>query len=440
MLIPRRFLTFVLIVIPVMAASESEWFYVQGDDGHTGHLKSASSPNQLVDDWMITPDDIVQRPMVIAQGRAIVLDNDWTLRGIDLASGTVVWQRDDIGSMNLIGHAAPLVTDGSLVFMLGDRQVEGSDGIMRWKEHVIALDVVDGSIAWAKNHNDLIEDHDWVSVSAFHGLTAGSGHVYLALRAQMEAFQSETRRVRLAALDPDTGSFEWANATDPITSTPTSTWPTRFTFNNGLLYYLSESRIFSIDTATGDRALVLELTDTGFTHFNSAISFNNDRLYFVAGDDRTSSSDAEFRLFAYNLQAQEISFQKPIGENGSADSFDAELLAVTSELSYLVTEDGTVWAYDAFNGSEIWQKTLPGDAVESGGPIIIGERLITATNHTDGTSTIHGLDAASGTLLWDLDLGDRIFSPSAYSNGTLIVGGDILRGLRDELIFTDRFQ
>ncbi len=410
-------------------ANENLWAFAQGNGGHTGYIPEAAgvgSPAGMA--WRVALSNLVQQIPLIVEDRVIVRDNSWVFSAIDIATGDIVWQRDDIGLVSLSQAATPYVTDGERLYLIGQRQIDDG-GILRWVDHIIALDVATGAISWEKHMDDLTEDHDWVDVQQLFGVTVADGKVMLSVRALGEAFQPTTLRMRLAALNPTSGAVMWQIPSDPQQEMKMPAW---ICVDGEMLYYFAGSRLYSLNTANQDIALIVDLDDTGYSYHNSDLVLANGIFYVIAGDGATWDTDSEFRLLAYDMENSVFLFNEEI--NGG-NSSDPQYLAVTDESVFFANESGDLYAYNAVTGAETWHVGLNDTTIQRGGPIVVSNEVYIATSSSD-TSTIHALAADTGNELWTLPFGERTFSPFAFMNGTLVVGGDALYGIA-EIVLSD---
>lgn len=98
---------------------------------------------------------------------------------------------------------------------------------------------------------------------------------------------------------------------------------------------------------------------------------------------------------------------------------------VAEETVYICSEDGTVHARDAADGSEQWSKNI-GDRIESSSPAISnGTVFVGSFEYPVGDSShIHALDANDGEEKWKFTTGaDKLLSSPAILGGTVYVGG-----------------
>jgi outer membrane protein assembly factor BamB len=430
-----RHIPYAIVVTIALSATSTAgaWNFYHGDGGHSGHVEPPQSVGQLSPIWDVEFSNSVQDPMVTAGDAVVILDNDWILSAVDIDTGEILWQNDEIGRASTAGFRNHLVSNDQSIFLIGNIPVENDSGIIQGREHIIAVNAVTGSIEWKKTHDEIADAYgdDWGLVSQFFDIIVDdSGVLYMSLRAGTGDLDDSEF---MAALNASDGSLMWAVEADPAASRQNAI--TQLSLVDDNLYYTSRYRVYTLNTITRDRFLLLDLNDFGYFNLNSRMAIRDGRLYIIAGDSWTTG---DYRLFGFDLTEKQVDFFVPIGDDQENES--SAISATTHEV-FVTTEDARLWAYHATTGEELWNFAPEGrDTVRRSGPIIFSDRLLFASHkHGEDTSAIHCLDLSNGAEIWSHELPARTFSPFTFKNGTLVVGGDRVWGLADEVIFADGF-
>ena len=90
------------------------------------------------------------------------------------------------------------------------------------------------------------------------------------------------------------------------------------------------------------------------------------------------------------------------------DSVIYSSAAIMEGTVYIGADDGNIYSYDLYSGSENWRLPTGGEVRTS--PVVAGDQLVIGSY--DGT--VYGIDRFSGSVLWSQQVG--------ASASTLVVG------------------
>lgn len=289
------------------------------------------------------------------------------LVAVSSTSGQELWRFQTADAI----YSTPVVANGIVYF--------GSSG-----RRVYAVRMTDGAFLWAFPMKDIIS-----SSPAVRGDT-----VYVS---------SEDRSVY--ALDADTGILRWTfRSASPFIAQPV-------VYENMLLVSNADGELSALNAATGTvvwqhsapRAIVASVTV-------------RNGLVYVGGFSRDLYA-TDRNVFALNIRDGHVVWSQELGE-------DVQQPIVVTDTHAYVTANAKLVAFDALNGSRLWQYTS--NAALKGAPILLGDRLWVLA-----PSVLSGLDARTGQLLEQIPTGDVPVSAGLSSEGrALYIGffnGDVKR-------------
>ena len=269
---------------------------------------------------------------------------DHRLLALDIKTGETRW-----GFLTQdIVTAAPVVAKG-IVYV-------GS-----WDHYMYALDAADGNLIWKFQADARINNSPAVHKgSLFVTDSAGNLHVLSA----------RTGQERLLYRAPGTSTRP------PVVA-------------HGLVYFLSEGRIYAVDAGARRIPLQFQLK----------------------------------KVWAQLWLWQVPGIPRPPGQRGGRWRFSpadpkegfAAAPAVTVEAFYLGDVQGNFYAQEALLGTDLWRFRAGASIVAS--PVVVGDRVYFGSK--DGA--IYALDRFTGELLWRLDLGASIQVSPVFAAGRLLV-------------------
>ena len=89
--------------------------------------------------------------------------------------------------------------------------------------------------------------------------------------------------------------------------------------------------------------------------------------------------------------------------------------AFANGVLYVASEDGYVYAFNASNGSLVWQANV-GPSISS--PLVVGGAVIVGT----AAGMVDKLRTSDGHLMWSTNVGGAIWSPASIAGGVVYVG------------------
>jgi polyvinyl alcohol dehydrogenase (cytochrome) len=339
----------------------------------------------------------------------------------------VAWQRDELRAVT----GTPAVVDG--IVYVGD-----------WTGAVRALDATTGEEQW---------------VAEIDGPPAGSPSV----TADAVYVSSERTTYRLAR---DTGAIEWSVEPNDHDWTRLYAGPT--VVEDLIIQpvagvqiavpqedYDFRGNVVALDAATGDEVWRVyisqddETSGAGGSVWAGASADVERSLVFVGTGNTLEEPTAPLAdsIVAIDYSTGEIAWSTQFtnpdvynmpGANG-ADGPDSDVGSTPTlwsvgdrDLVGAGDKAGTFHALDRDTGEILWQTQLtPGSRLGGviGGSAYADGRLFVASNVGDpaagvptGTSTLFGLDAGTGEILWQTDMELTVFGPAAVANGVVYQG------------------
>lgn len=165
-----------------------------------------------------------------------------------------------------------------------------------------------------------------------------------------------------------------------------------------------DDSLYALDAATGEQRWAFDVGD-------------EPRLVHVAGEEVFVTSSRE--IYGLDVATGEERFHADIGVNLSRP-------IVTGNTLYLA-DDSTFYALDRRDGSERWsfrgKGTLGYGAAERDGIIVTTDQGDVNELPND-VSTVYGLDAESGEVLWETPIeDDALISEIAFGDGVATIAG-----------------
>lgn len=339
----------------------------------------------------------------------------------------VAWQRDELQAVT----GTPAVVDG--IVYVGDwsgsvRALDAATGEERWVAEIdgppagspsVTDDAVyvsserttyrlardSGEIEWSVEPND----HDWTRLYA--GPTVVDGLVIQPVAGVQIAVPQEDYDFRgnVVALEEETGEEVWRvyiSEDDETSGAGGSVWAGASADPERSLVFVGTGNTLEEPTAPlADSIVAIDYT-TGEIAW--ATQFTNPDVYNMPGANGADGPDSD------------------VGSTPTLWSVgDRDLVGAGDKA-------GTFHALDRDTGEILWQTQLtPGSRLGGviGGSAFADGRLFVASNVGDpeagvptGTSTMFGLDAGTGEILWQTDMELTVFGPAAVANGVVYQG------------------
>ena len=156
----------------------------KGDMARTGRMPGPAPVEQPVELWRVELDDGAAAPLLIHEGRVIVIDLGGTIRALDGGTGREAWFVELPSGV----ETAPTIADGTLYAI-------GGDGVLR------TISLADRSTGWTA---DGFNDTSIITVSGDVVLAGGPGEIIaLSTDDGRELWRSETGGSDRSSIDGD---------------------------------------------------------------------------------------------------------------------------------------------------------------------------------------------------------------------------------------------
>ena len=222
----------------------------------------------------------------------------------------------------------------------------------------------------------------------------------------------------IRAVDALEGTLQWQHLVDGNARGPAAVYggSVFYTVNRiGVVGGQSSSYLMSLDASTGALNWQYEVDQLIST---AAVEYGGN-VYFAAYKGGTY-------LYAIDPTSGELS--RRYETQGSL--YDAPLIA--DDTAYIVTAFGLVYSMDLSTGMKNWEYTAEDTAI--GTPLLADGMLYVRI--WDGEagiySSVHALDAATGSLRWQYETGREVFPPVASSGSVYVPGWDNVVALDPE--------
>ncbi len=244
----------------------------------------------------------------------------------------------------------------------------------------------------------------------------------------------------IMAVDPYTGETLW-NATiseqiDTYLRTPAAMDGVVYTCSCTFGDFWYESSVLAFDIQTGWLLWSVDLNSLGIEWFSSSNLVCDDGMLFAGDWDSVFALDIEDGSLIWH-QTQAISTQGVSVANGlvycsfdrayALDELTGDIVwssnlsdyavgapCITADAVYVLTQSGTLYAFDAFDGETIWSTDELGE-MYSGTPVCDGDTLYLSSRE----GRVLAIDAFDGSILWEVRTESLMGTTMAYANGYL---------------------
>jgi outer membrane protein assembly factor BamB len=332
-------------------AESPGWTHFKGDSARRGET-NAGPVEQPVELWRYQANGPCLPAPAVAGDIVYVACDDSTLYAFDAATGELRWQ------FTAEPFAAGPSVAGDLAYVVG-----GSGTLY-------AVDTATGQERWR---------FDAFPVSASPAVETG---------VLVVAADGGT----LAGIDAETGAQRWRYQ---VTDGGATRAPALL---DGVAYVGSETGDFTaIDVETGTLKWTV---DTGENPTGTAVVADGIAYIGSAAEDQTGS------LAAYGAETGELLWRRDDPMHSPS---------VSNGVGYSGSADGTVYAFNTADGTELWRIQVGGVAR----PLAIAGDILYVPS--DGDRAIYAIDAATGDILWNVAVDGGINDQMAVVDGRMYV-------------------
>ena len=393
-----------------------EWAMFRRDPAHTGAdvVYEGAVPYGDVA-WRFESDAPIRSSPALVDGRVYVGTGDHRVVALDAETGEIVWEREVTGPVDSsVAVAGDQLKAGHVNVFVGLRDAR-----------VLALDADTGDLRW-----------EYRASGPIHGSpVVDRGELYVG-----------SDDFGIYALDAMTGEERWVYKTGGrVTSSPA--------VNADVVAVTSEDKyLYVIDRATGRPRLDFQLTTgSGSPVLTDSYALAIDGLgRLTAIDWREDDKPFEkivtrvgLQLFAWGILDEVPNqrgfawsflppFDKLVGEPAVAGS---QLKAGHVNV-YVSGSSGTLYALDLATGRPMWEFHAESGLERS--PSVWGQlkdfaELSRGAGHVnvyiaDSGGRLYAVDAESGELRWELDIGGRVTASPVVAGGELYVASSLNGG------------
>ena len=204
------------------------------------------------------------------------------------------------------------------------------------------------------------------------------------------------------ALNAVNGSFTWQQMTGPTKGVPLVV--------NGVFYTADTAgNVYALNARTG----TLLWKTTAGSSVTSSLTVVNSVVYIGSSDNQ------EPAVYALNALTGGLIWKHPLADSLT---FTDPSPAVANGIVY-VSSDQNLSALDASTGTLRWQHSAP-YAYGQSAPAVANGVVYLGSCNANYFRPVYGLDAATGTVLWEYDTDSpfTIRSSPAIANGMLFIG------------------
>jgi cysteine-rich repeat protein len=379
------FLSFVVLssaAIPIDSIYADDWPMFHHDLALSGYSTDpAPDSNNIL--WTYPTGAPVQSSPAVVGNKVYVGSLDYNMYCLDKYDGSLIWS---FATPSMI-ESSPAVENGRVFFL-------GTDGI------VYCLDAEDGSLIWSTTIGP--GPWDWSSPAV------SAGAVFVGSSTGV-----------MYSLDAGTGAINWTTTVggspdSPISVVNGKVYTGTHNFDN------SSPTLVALDETTGT---IIWTYDYYLYHSNITGMVNSNGASVADGDN---DGDLEVYFGVFNWEGvdnQAICLDEATGNevwtaniNGNSTSTPA----VHDGKVFIGSDDGSLYALDAGDGSYLWSYATGGEvwsapAVSGDGKVCFG-----SLDHT-----VYCVSEETGSMIWSYFTGaSRLISSPAISDGMLIVGNE----------------
>ena len=372
--------------LTVTVTNTSDWPSFHGNAANLGHNANGTKPTTPVEEvWQIDLDSYVVMNPALVDGTIYFGEYRGKFLAIDASDGSTEWSFDPTQGKRSGGYgwSSPTVKDG--IVYIGDKR-----GV------VYAVDADTGTKQW---------EYDTSSYRIESAPAVVDGTVYVG-----DSFGT------LHALDASTGSLDWEFKTADNARYHSNNIESNPAVVDDVVYFANDDgHVFAVNASNGNKVWKHELGN--WTQSDPTVTGNT--VYIGDGSGNVyalNASDGSERW------QHELISKRHYGGVESSPAFAGGTLYVTDER-------GTVTALDAADGSEVWQQET-GDTSTNryyyrssiySAPIVVdGTVYVTQTEE----GTVYAFDADDGTQEWAYDSDIRyLYATPVVEDGMLYYGG-----------------
>lgn len=358
------------------------WPQYQFDHANTGHHPNTSGPKNSVDNvWIFHRQETVPEHRdrdngnewvtfipSIARGLVYFSSQDDNIYAVDIEKGVEKWRFSvDTNSKDTSRKCTPAVVDG-LVF------AEGSGG------HLYAIDAETGEERWRRNWN-------------------------LDANLTQPSVENDTLYIdnphSAMAVSISDGSVEWTRDEGfGFTTTFTVGDEAVFTAEHGP----ENHTLYALDKDTGET--LWNLSGPSFTS-----AYSNGTVYTTSAADKDNNAAAP-KLFAVDARLGTFNWKTEI----PTETHHFSPPAVAEETVYIGARDGSLYAYDAQDGRELWTYKTTGNTVV-GSPVVADGHVYFSTA---GNQLVNCVTADDGIRKWTMPIDGSPLSPVVLDEAVFV--------------------
>jgi len=354
---------------------------------------SEVSPGEEV--WSFETGDDVDSSPAVADGAVYVGSRDNNLYAVDASDGTEVWRFETdngVFSSPAVADVSEGTSDGSSTqstngtVYVGSRDsrlyaVDAEDGTEVWSFEAddwvdSSPTVVDGTVYFGSDDNNLyaVNTEDGEEVWSFEtgdlvdsSPAVKDGTVYVGSRDN-----------NLYAVNASDGTEVWSFETgNDVFSSPAVA--------DGTVYVGSEdNNLYALDAEDGSGVWRFGTGDSVW----SSPTVVDGTVYFGSDDFNFYALDAEDEREVWSFWTGSGTFSSPTVVNVSEGTLDGSSARSANGTVYAGSEDNSLYALDAEDGSEVW-------SFETGGSV---DSSPTVVDVTEGTSDGSSTQSTNGTV------------------------------------------
>ncbi len=357
-----------------------DWPMFQRGPDHSGRGSNEFSVPEGRVAWQFETQAPILSSPAVAQSTVYLSTGDRRVVALDAATGELIWENEVNGPVD----SSPAVAGDSVFVGLKDGRL-------------IALSRATGTLQWEFQTGDLI----YSSPSVYRGV------VYIG-----------SSDGRLYALDAVSGEERWSHLTEGRVLTAPAVHESVVAVTS------QDRRVYLLDAVTGNHRLDLQVSDTrGSATIDEKMVYVADTGGLMMAID-WSKTELPFektarwvrtQLFWWKLVDTLPPLKGLVWRFRRPRSSFVGTPAVGSEMVYVASASGAIFALDRLTGSLIW--TYRTDDVVVGSPSTAGNTLFVG----DVAGVLHGVDTVTGERKWQFQVDGPIASTPVLANGMVYV-------------------